>query len=82
MKCEHEGCDKEGEVDCLLRGIPPDRDYTYHYCVEHCFDEGFCYACGQFWSGVEGFDFNNPSHLCPNCLTEIEDDTDDGEDYP
>lgn len=52
-----------------------------YYCAEHAQEHGYCYICGQFWAGVERFDFD-PSGLCPNCQDAIayelgEDDEDE-----
>lgn len=54
--------------------------YNY-YCIKHAKEEGFCWCCGGFWSGVESFDFNN-SPFCENCREdEYEDDYYEEEDY-
>lgn len=58
-------------------------DVYDYYCAEHCYKNGYCYACGQFWAGSEDFDFSR-SHLCSNCrYEEMEDDEyiDDGSYY-
>ncbi len=47
--------------------------YAY-YCSQHATENGYCYGCGEFWAGVETFDFS-PSGLCSNCLS-AEDDGD------
>ncbi len=47
-------------------------DVITYYCPSHCYENGFCYMCGQFWSGAdECFDFG-ASHLCSNCQREDE----------
>lgn len=37
-----------------------------YYCAKHCFENGYCYGCGEFWEGSESFDFSR-NHLCSNC---------------
>ena len=59
------------ETDCANRGEPcfyPDNqeEPAHYYCTKHAWDNGFCWQCGQFWGGVEAFEFS-ASHLCPNC---------------
>lgn len=59
------------EVGCKRIGSPcylsddPDTPYEYR-CWQHIWDSGFCVACGQFWAGIESFDFRR-SQLCDNC---------------
>jgi len=40
-----------------------------HYCAEHAYKEGFCWACGNFYAGAsERFDFQiNGQRLCDGC---------------
>jgi hypothetical protein len=45
------------------------------YCPEHAKQNGYCWGCGQFWSGCETFDFD-PGILCPNCRENPEYDVD------
>jgi len=66
--CQHENCWKRNAVPCFL-----EMQYTgesnkpdYYYCGTHCHQEGFCWSCGQFWAGIENFDFSR-SGLCMNC---------------
>lgn len=56
--CEVAGCGQPA-VACYL----PDTDPVTSepdglLCVEHAFDQGFCWWCGQFWAGVEAFDWD------------------------
>lgn len=61
--------------------VPDDIEYV---CGEHSHALGFCRSCGQFWGGVESFDFRR-SGLCDNCEAEWRadagDDLDDGMDF-
>lgn len=67
-KCQQDGCQAEG-IACYL----PDWDDEpkgdsrpdFYYCWEHCQQNGFCKLCGQFWGGVEMFDFG--SGFCEFC---------------
>lgn len=85
MKCEHEGCEITDTTECQSQDYEDGAIIISHYCTEHAYEHGFCYCCGEFWGGIEGFDFNNPTHLCEHCYDalrdEIEDDYDDEEDY-
>jgi hypothetical protein len=56
---------REGWAD-----LPPE-----YYCAEHAKEHGFCWGCGQFWSGCERFDFEE-GIFCPNCKETFE-----GENY-
>lgn len=90
MKCQHEDCENEG-LECFLpaydtgtfrtEATEPDE----YFCSEHCHEHGYCWGCGEFWAGVESFDFN-PLGLCDNCrddpdITGIEPEDEDAIDY-
>lgn len=75
--CVEWGCKRVG-FPCYL---PDDPDTPAEYrCWKHLEDSGFCFGCGQFWAGIESFDFRR-SQLCDNCASEVEDDDDWGEHY-
>lgn len=59
-------------------GDEPKRDDRpdFYYCWEHAQRNGFCKLCGEFWGGVESFDFG--SGFCENCADTVR--TDFGED--
>ena len=88
-RCMEPGCWDPGN-ECFY---PPDEsDGLYEmkadvfYCVEHSSKAGFCWSCGQFWAGVEAFDFSPIEGICPNCISEFEDegsywDDEDDEDW-
>lgn len=71
MICEHDGCQRQA-IRCRLPN-----DVIRYFCVEHAPEYGFCYLCGEFWGGIESFDFG-PGY-CENCAMERDDD--DWEDY-
>jgi len=73
--CEEPGCDEQA-IECYLND---DADTVEHFCPIHCYKNGYCYGCGNFFCGMEDFDFNNPSHLCFNCRTEVNSDIEDEE---
>lgn len=75
--CEHEGCT---EANATLPCYYPDYEGPYDYdhaslwlCAAHAQEEGFCWGCGQFWAGIESFDFD-PAGLCDNCRDEHDSD--------
>lgn len=72
-KCEHEGCFKDGSVECH---VPAEQDIELieHLCPDCAYGYGYCSLCGSFWGGIESFDFNNPSHLCEHCQEQIKDE--------
>lgn len=84
--CEEPGCwERDGIMSCRLvvfsNTSQQYEDEFDFYCGEHASKNGYCWGCGEFWAGVEAFDFND-NQLCPNCkddpdLTGYEDDEDD-----
>lgn len=86
--CEEEGCEWEG-TPCFYpdnpiygwepksEGEEPVFEPDHYLCAKHAYRAGFCFGCGAFWGGVESFDFDNPSHLCENCRTEVDDEQED-----
>jgi len=57
----YEGCNEEGEKWYY------DHDVSELFCYEHAGEMGFCLWCGNFYGGVESFEFNNPGKICDNC---------------
>ena len=90
--CSHAGCWKHGEdvIECYLpdyevdeEGFRTNDEPDYYYCWEHADTHGFCKMCGEFWAGIESFEFIHPG-FCDNCDDEMERDFDrgfDDEDY-
>jgi hypothetical protein len=83
VMCEEEGCDQIG-MPCFLPGEDEPEEF---FCPEHTHKHGYCWGCGNFWSGVESFDFNLwGNELCDNCkdnpdLTGDWHEDEDEEDY-
>lgn len=83
MKCQD--CDETQDTTaCYLPGIK-DAPSAY-YCDQHAAAHGFCCGCGQFWAGVESFEFSRFhggfEGLCEDCSDELKDElTVDHEDY-
>lgn len=67
--CEEKGCEEEGFF-CHLSYYDEEKGKVVHegnyYCAEHASLNGYCWGCGEFWSGHEAFD-RDPNGLCPNC---------------
>ena len=80
--CEELGCTADGIVDCFLS--PTNEQPDHHYCYNHAFDEGFCPSCGQFYGGIESFEFS-PQRMCMECVdmwkTELGEDDEYDDDY-
>lgn len=84
--CEEPGCNRVGTPCHLPRYNDPETDewideIDYHYCVSHAHENGFCWCCGEFWGGIESFEFMNKLGLCDNCEIEVEDYDDYETDY-
>lgn len=82
--CGVRGCDRWG-LPCWL---PDDvwNEPSEYYCYAHMHDQGYCPGCGNFWAGIESFDFSR-SGYCENCAAEFDDDDweegyMDWDDYP
>lgn len=72
--CQH--TEQETGQRCKQQGNPcyfpdygrrGDLDEPDHwYCSEHAPRYGFCKLCGQFWGGIESFEFHHPG-ICDDC---------------
>ena len=79
----HQRCKHPGEP-CWLSGYAEEdnnQSEPYEYlCGKHMFAHGYCPGCGQFWGGIESFEFSR-YHLCDNCeddlRSELEEEMDD-----
>jgi hypothetical protein len=71
--CQHANCTSPG-LPCFLPDDPDDAP-SFHFCAEHAPDEGFCWACGGFFAGIESFD-SSRTGLCENCEADAGDDDD------
>lgn len=72
-KCEEKNCNNKDVLKCFLYDYEEKKEFIWYYCTEHASKNGFCCCCGEFWAGIESFDFIHPG-LCDNCydLFEIE----------
>lgn len=83
--CQQDGCREIG-IPCYLPDLYEDDDAerptgdepSAYYCGAHAQRNGFCYRCGQFWEGVESFDFG-PGY-CDNC-EQYEDHDDERDEW-
>lgn len=80
--CQERNCSMPGNPCFLpdLDGSGQDTDVSYWYCSTHARKNGFYPGCGQFWAGVESFDFS-PTGYCENCRTCFEDDDYEDDEY-
>ncbi|MDZ7970502.1 MAG: hypothetical protein RM368_37190 [Nostoc sp. DedSLP03] len=85
--CQHLGCTEENVTACFYPDNETEQPNEY-YCTVHAAKHGFCYMCGQFWGGVESFEFatifGGSEGVCEICdylasaeLGEFDDDDDD-----
>lgn len=79
-RCQHPGCKAPG-MECTISWDGE----TFYYCPDHAGQYGFCYLCGDFWGGIESFEFIHPD-ICDNCWDQIREDDyeyyrDDYDDY-
>lgn len=73
--CSYSGCTEEA-----FSAYAYEEGYEAEwYCWKHAHDSGYCPMCGDFWGGIESFDFGK-SDLCENCQDEIDDDSDEYDD--
>lgn len=75
--CSTRGCKQMGNP-CWY---PDDTDRpSEYYCYSHMRNAGFCPGCGNFWAGIESFDFSRTGY-CEDCADEWrDDDYDDWDD--
>jgi hypothetical protein len=66
-------------IECHLPDWGPNKPEVQYYCGTHAQQQGFCSGCGEFWGGIDSFDFGDG--LCDNCKDEFEDYYDDEEDW-
>lgn len=81
--CQEPNCYREGSVHCTLIDPENDEDVHLNYCPDHAYDNGFCMGCGEFWGGIESFDFSPIKGFCENCVEDIMASVDNnGHDQP
>lgn len=79
--CMEKGCWKHGDdiTPCYLPNYEVDeegwrdKEPDFYYCAHHAKHAGFCICCGEFWAGIESFDFEHPGY-CDNCHDQMEAD--------
>ncbi len=63
---------------------PVERKPDEVLCSEHAARNGYCRSCGDFWGGIESFEFIHRG-LCDHCHDQIKSDyyypSDDEDDY-
>ena len=77
QRCSHGSrSDKRDTVQCRL---PYEQapDLITYFCVDHCVEEGYCYICGLFCTGVEAFNFSEVPGACSECAAELREDSED-----
>ena len=74
-RCEYPECTSWDTLACVMDN---DDDNPSWFCPEHAFAMGHCFICGQFWGGVDNFEFG-PGY-CEHCASEIERDDYDPDD--
>jgi len=78
--CQEQGCGKQGYL-CIARSYNEEVDDTVEFfCREHAHENGYCWCCGEFYGGIESFDFA-PRGLCENCEHILRDEVDDPDDW-
>lgn len=77
LLCEENGCWNRDTLPCRLSRFRDDeKDLINYFCTTHATKHGYCWSCGEFWAGVEAFDFDQMD-LCPNCKDEYMDEMDE-----
>lgn len=55
--CQEPGCTNSGSECFFPDSVKPD----HYYCCSHAYKHGFCYGCGEFYGGIEQFEFPRAS---------------------
>jgi hypothetical protein len=78
--CQHAGCDSPAVIRCALPNEGPSAEPEFEFfCCIHTQEHGYCWNCGQFFGGIESFDFDEAG-LCDECEAEMRrDDADDAD---
>lgn len=77
--CTEPGCWRHGDYEVTACYYPGNYDWDSPddiLCYDHIDHSGFCRVCGQFWGGIESFEFIHPGY-CGNCWREIRSNDDD-----
>lgn len=82
---QRQRCQRCGRPDAVLCYLPEPVRMFYSgmalyerapdevLCGEHASRLGYCRSCGDFWGGIESFEFGHPG-LCDQCHDQIEAD--------
>jgi hypothetical protein len=64
LKCEHQHYDcNQPAIKCTIEDdLQPE-----YFCIQHARENGYCFVCGYFSEGSEGFDIIHPG-ICNNCF--------------
>lgn len=73
-RCQHEGCQEAG-LSCRIVIDEGDLPWEF-YCPAHAAEHGYCAACGEFWAGIDSFEFLHPG-FCNQCADHVLDDDDE-----
>ena len=77
MKCQHEGCEHEGE-ECTIKDDKGEDVVDGHYCSEHSALHGFCPCCGAYWGGICSFEERG---ICDYCFDDLQEEDDEWDDF-
>lgn len=75
--CEHDGCDADA-IPCQLDDDRCAERVTEWLCPEHAAEAGYCASCGDFWGGIDTFEFRHPG-LCDHCWEALRADAGEGD---
>lgn len=84
--CEAKDCKEKADVRCHIVDYEtePAKDFYYWYCHKHAKEYGYCYLCGEFFAGIEEFDFpkiyGHIPGLCPVCSDMVKADAGEFDD--
>lgn len=56
-----------------------ERDPDERLCRDCAAKAGFCRCCGEFWGGIDSFEFTHPG-ICDHCADDIRQDMEDESD--
>lgn len=78
-RCEHPGCKNPG-MECRSPEWDAEQILPEFYCPGHAVEHGFCFVCGEYNAGLDGFDILHIGY-CDHCWDEVINDQFDDEDF-